>query len=146
MSRWIGAIFLAIMLVGCSVTPRTFPPINPIAPDRVSHRAWDQIVQAHVRDGQVDYPAIQAGSVLDGYLGELNRIDPAKLPTRQHQLSFWINAYNAFAVKGILEHYSPMTLWGAIAISSVGTIRSVAPPSTSTILSGKYSSSSSVSR
>lgn len=112
MSRWIGAIFLAIMLVGCSVTPRTFQPINPIAPDRVSHRAWDQIVQAHVRDGQVDYPTIQAGSVLDGYLGELNRIDPAKLPTRQHQLAFWINAYNAFAVKGILEHYSLMTLWG----------------------------------
>ncbi|MDP3598990.1 MAG: DUF547 domain-containing protein, partial [Nitrospirota bacterium] len=24
----------------------------------------------------------------------------------------WINAYNAFAVQGILDHYSPMTLWG----------------------------------
>ena len=112
MSRWIGAIFLAVMLAGCSTTPRTFQPIDPIAPDRVSHRTWDQIVQAHVRDGQVDYPAIQAGSVLDGYLGELNRINPMSLPTRQHQLAFWINAYNAFAVKGILDHYSPMTLWG----------------------------------
>jgi hypothetical protein len=112
MSRWIGAILLAVMLAGCSTTPRTFQPADPIASDRVSHRAWDQIVQAHVRDGQVDYPAIQADSVLDGYLGELNRIDPTKLPTRQHQLAFWINAYNAFAVKGILDHYSPMTLWG----------------------------------
>lgn len=112
MSRWIGAIVLAVMLASCSITPRTFQPADPIAPDRVSHRAWDQIVQAHVRDGQVDYPAIQASSVLDGYLGELNRIDPATLPTRQHQLAFWINAYNACAVKGILDHYSPMTLWG----------------------------------
>ena len=112
MSRWIGAILLVIILAGCSSAPRTFQPADPIAPDRVSHRAWDQIVQAHVRDGQVDYPAIQADSVLDGYVGELNRIDPAKLPTRQHQLAFWINAYNAFAVKGILDHYSPMTLWG----------------------------------
>ena len=112
MSRWIGAILLVVILAGCSSTPRTFQPADPIAPDRVSHRAWDQIVQAHVRDGRVDYPAIQAGSVLDGYLGELNRIDPTKLPTRQHQLAFWINAYNAFAVKGILDHYSPMTLWG----------------------------------
>jgi hypothetical protein len=34
------------------------------------------------------------------------------LPRRQDQLAFWINAYNAFAVKGILDHYSPMTLWG----------------------------------
>ena len=112
MSRWIGAILLVVILAGCSNTPRTFQPADPIAPDRVSHRAWDQIVQAHVRDGQVDYPAIQTGSVLDDYLGELNRIDPAKLSTRQHQLAFWINAYNAFAVKGILDHYSPMTLWG----------------------------------
>ncbi len=112
MSRWIGAILLVVILAGCSSTPRTFQPADPIAPDRVSHRAWDQIVQAHVRDGQVDYPAIQADSVLDGYVGELNRIDPTKLPTRQHQLVFWINAYNAFAVKGILDHYSPMTLWG----------------------------------
>ena len=88
MSRWIGAIFLVVILAGCSSTPRTFQPADPIAPDRVAHRAWDQIVQAHVRDGQVDYPAIQADSVLDGYLGELNRIDPAKLSTRQHQLAF----------------------------------------------------------
>jgi hypothetical protein len=112
MSRWIGAILLVVILAGCSTTPRTFQPADPIAPDQVSHQAWDQIVQAHVRDGQVDYPAIQDSSQLDGYLGELNRIDPAKLPTRQHQLAFWINAYNAFAVKGIVDHYSPMTLWG----------------------------------
>src|SRR5206468_2218859 len=101
-----------VFLAGCSMTPRTFQPADPIAPELVSHQAWDQIVQAHVRDGQVDYPAIQAGRKLDGYLGELNRIDPGKLQSRQHQLAFWINAYNAFAVKGILDHYSPMTLWG----------------------------------
>lgn len=112
MSRWIGAIFLLVILAGCSITPRTFHPADPIAPDRVSHQAWDRIVQAHVRDGQVDYAAIQASGQLDGYLGELNRIDPSKLLTRSHQLAFWINAYNAFAVKGILDHYSPMTLWG----------------------------------
>jgi len=46
-------------------------------------------------------------------------------PPKQHQVAFWINAYNAFAVKGILDHYSPMTLWGATVILSVGTIRSV---------------------
>ncbi|MEO6306894.1 MAG: DUF547 domain-containing protein [Nitrospiraceae bacterium] len=112
MSRWIGAVLLLVILAGCSSTPRTFQPADPIAPDRVSHQAWDWIVQAHVRDGQVDYPAIQADGRLDGYLRELNRIDPTKLATRQDQQAFWINAYNAFAVQGILDHYSPMTLWG----------------------------------
>jgi hypothetical protein len=112
MSRWIGAVFLLIILAGCSGTMQTFQPADPIAPDRVSHQAWDQIVQAHVDDGRVDYPAIQADGTLDGYVRELNRIDPTRLPRRQDQLAFWINAYNAFAVKGILDHYSPMTLWG----------------------------------
>jgi len=112
MSRWIGAALLVLMLAGCSVVPRTFQPADPIAPELVSHQTWDRILQAHVHDGHVDYPAIQAQGGLDGYLRELNRIDPTKLPTRQHQLAFWINAYNAFAVQGILDHYSPVTLWG----------------------------------
>ncbi len=112
MSRWIGGLLLFIMLAGCSSQPRTFQPVDPIAPDRVSHQAWDQIVQAYVNEGQVDYPAIQASGKLDAYLSELNRIDPTRLPRRQDQLALWINAYNAFAVKGILDHYSPMTLWG----------------------------------
>lgn len=112
MSRWIGAVLIPVILAGCSIAPRTFQPVDPIAPDRVSHQAWDRIVQSYVHDGQVDYPAIQASSQLDGYLGEINRIDPVKLPSKQHQLAFWINVYNAFAVKGILDHYSPMTLWG----------------------------------
>lgn len=112
MSRWIGAVLLLVILAGCSIVPRAFQPVDPIAPDLVSHQAWDRIVQAHVHDGQVDYPAIQADEKLDGYLNDLNRVDPSRLPRRQDQLAFWINAYNAFAVKGILDHYSPMTLWG----------------------------------
>jgi hypothetical protein len=112
MSRWICAVLLGLTLAGCTITPRTFQPADPIAPELVSHQTWDRIVQAHIHDGQVDYPAIQDGGRLDGYLGELNRIDPTTLPTRQHQLAFWINAYNAFAVKGILDHYLPTTLWG----------------------------------
>jgi hypothetical protein len=112
MSRWAGMVFLLVLFTGCSHTPRTFHPADPIAPERVSHQTWNQIVQAHVRDGQVDYPAIQANGTLDGYVRELNRIDPTSLPRRQDRLALWINAYNAFAVKGILDHYSPRTLWG----------------------------------
>jgi Protein of unknown function, DUF547 len=112
MSRWLGIFLLVGLLAGCSTAPRAFQPTDPIASHHVSHLAWDRIVQGHVRDGQVDYPAIQAGGQLDGYLGQLNRIDPTALPSRQDQLAFWINAYNAFAVKGILDHLSPVTIWG----------------------------------
>ncbi|MDP3596978.1 MAG: hypothetical protein Q8S75_08305, partial [Nitrospirota bacterium] len=88
MSRWIGAVLVLVMLAGCSITPRTFQPTDPIAPDRVSHQAWDRIVQAHVHDGQVDYPAIQADGTFDGYVSALNRIDPTRLAKREEQLAF----------------------------------------------------------
>lgn len=112
MNRWLRGFVLLLILTGCSPGPRTFMPTDPIPPQAVSHQAWNQIVQAHVRDGQVDYPAIRRSGQLMGYLGELNRIDPAQFPSRQHRMAFWINAYNAFAVQGIIDGFSPMTLWG----------------------------------
>jgi hypothetical protein len=39
-------------------------------------------------------------------------VDPNGLPTDEARLAFWINAYNAFAIKGILDGYSPATLAG----------------------------------
>ncbi len=108
----VGAILLLVAVTGCSSVPRSYMPADPLAPNQVSHDAWDRIVRAHVHEGQVDYPAIQADGRLDGYLAQLNRIDPNGLPTREARLAFWINAYNAFAVKGILDRYSPETLWG----------------------------------
>ncbi len=112
MNRLVGVFVLGLLIAGCASAPRSYKPADPLPPDRTSHEVWDQIVRAHVRDGQVDYPAVQAAGTLDGYLRDLNRIDPTKLPKRQDQLAFWINAYNAFAVKGILDQYSPSTLWG----------------------------------
>jgi hypothetical protein len=101
-----------VTVAGCSTAPRSFHPVDPIPADRVSHRAWDRIVRTHVVDGQVDYPAIQSDGTIEGYIRELNRIDPTALPTREDQLAFWINAYNAFAAKGLIDGYSPKTLWG----------------------------------
>ena len=112
MNRWTGGVLLLMVLAGCTGGPRMFKPADPIAPEQVTHQAWDRIVRSHVRDGHVDYPAIQDDGRLDGYLRELNRVDPTSLPRRQDQLAFWINAYNAFAVQGILKHDSPTTLWG----------------------------------
>jgi len=106
-------LFILVWMVsGCSTAPSSFSPVDPIPPDRASHDLWNEIVQTAVREGQVDYPLIQSDRKLERYLVELNRIDPTTLRSRSDQLAFWINAYNAFAVKGILDGYSPATLWG----------------------------------
>ena len=102
----------ACSLLGMSTVPRTFTPAQPIAPPDFSHRTFEALLQAHVRDGIVDYPALASDPRLEAYLQQLNRLDPTALPTRHDRLAFWINAYNAFAIKGILDGYSPMTLYG----------------------------------
>ncbi len=109
--RWI-ILSLGILAAGCSTVPTTFTPVQPIPPEQFSHKVFDELLATHVRDGAVDYPAIQSDDRLPIYLSQLDRVDPNALSTRNERLAFWINAYNAFAIKGILDGYSPMTYWG----------------------------------
>jgi hypothetical protein len=111
MSCWINSLLLIVAVAGCSTVPRSFHPVDPIPFDQVSHRAWDHIVGAYVRDGSVDYPAIQKDRSFMEYLDQLDRVDPNGL-SREDRLAFWINAYNAFAIKGILDGLTPRPYFG----------------------------------
>jgi hypothetical protein len=90
-------------MLGCSTVPVSFQPTRPIPPSEFSHLAFDAVLKAHVKDGLVDYRAIAQDGRFATYLEQLERVDPRALPTRLDQLAFWINAYNAFAIKGILD-------------------------------------------
>lgn len=106
------AVGAAVMLTAYSTVPTSFNPKEPLRPDEFSHRLLGQVFSAHVRDGLVDYPAVQMDDRFPAYLAQLDRMDPNVLVTGQERLAFWINAYNAFAVKGILDHYSPVSYVG----------------------------------
>lgn len=81
-----------------------------VALDRVDSSAFDGLLQKHVDDqGLVAYrrwknsPAdLQA---LDGYLARLGNVDLNAPASREARLAFWINAYNALTLKGILMDY-----------------------------------------
>lgn len=105
-------VVLGPPLSGCSTVPRFFHPVEPIAPQEFSHHPFSEILRARVTDGVVNYPAVATDGRFDAYLRQLDRVDPNSLPTREDRLAFWINAYNAFAIKGILDGYSPRTLAG----------------------------------
>ena len=105
----IGLLFL--IATGCTTVPTSFTPSNPIPPNQFSHEAWQNLLRTHVRDGVVDYPAIQGQGYLTSYLALLDRVNPTQWAAHD-RLAFWINAYNAFAIKGILDHSSPGTLFG----------------------------------
>jgi hypothetical protein len=72
------------------------------------HAEWDFILKKYVHEGKVDYNKIISMPAdlkrLNDYLMVLGNTEVSLL-TRDEQLAFWINAYNAFTVKLILNHY-----------------------------------------
>jgi len=98
--------------MGCSTVPKTFSPHNPIPPETVSHEAFNRALTSHVKDGVVDYPGVANDTNFQTYLTLLQHVAPQQLPTPNHRLAFWINVYNALAIKGIIDGYSPATLTG----------------------------------
>lgn len=77
------------------------------------HQSFDAVLKDHVTGGQVDYPAIAADRRFSAYLEQLKPVDASKL-ARNDQLAFWINAYNALAIQGILSGSSPRTFLGKV--------------------------------
>ena len=70
------------------------------------HGGWDGLLRRHVdEEGMVSYAGFREdGGVLKGYLDLLGKTDPAAF-NRDGKLAYWINAYNAFTVQLILNHY-----------------------------------------
>ena len=108
---WWVAMTAVTILAGCSTVPTSFSPSRPLATPEFSHQVFDTVVRTYVRNGQVNYPVIQVDRRFTQYLDQLDRVDPNSLP-REDRLAFWINAYNAFAIKGIVDGYTPGTLVG----------------------------------
>lgn len=73
----------------------------------VDHSGWDALLQQYVSDeGNVNYEGIQQeAEAFETYLALLSANHPQESWSREEQMVFWINAYNAFTVKLINENY-----------------------------------------
>jgi len=71
-----------------------------------SHDLFNQVLQEHVdEEGRVDYAKLKATpEKLEAYLDLVAVANPAEL-SYNAQLAFWINAYNALVIKGVIDHY-----------------------------------------
>jgi hypothetical protein len=73
-----------------------------------NHAMLDALLAAHVAGGRVDYAGLsRQPQPLDDYLVMLAMLPAAELKAlpRNDQLAFWINAYNAFVLKSVVEHF-----------------------------------------
>jgi hypothetical protein len=98
-------ILVLLVLIGTSIDANINSGGEVTAFD---HSAWNTLLQAHVsKAGNVNYKGIKKSEAkLDKYLSNLSEtIIDEKTWSKDEQLAFWMNAYNAFTVKLILNNY-----------------------------------------
>jgi len=98
-----GRLIAADVIVGANVAAAKQTPL-----DQIDHTVWDELLKKYAdANGMVNYKAWKANSsdaqALDQYLENLSHSNGQG--TKEQKLSFWINAYNAVTVKGILREY-----------------------------------------
>jgi len=72
------------------------------------HGLLDAALRAYVNDaGLVDYASIGQDAGFLEYLHRLANTDPAGLANDMARLAFWINAYNALVIQGVLDALPP---------------------------------------
>ena len=72
-----------------------------------SHAAWTALVKKYVNEeGLVNYKGfINDKAALQSYLDMLTANPPSEAWSKEDQIAYWLNAYNAFTVKLIIDHY-----------------------------------------
>jgi hypothetical protein len=105
-------VVLCLMSACSSSAPRSFAPADPMPLSEFNYQYLEEILRAYVTEGVVNYPALRKDDRLQLFIWQLDRFNPNMLSSRQQSVAFWINVYNAFAIKGILEGDSPQTALG----------------------------------
>ena len=111
MLRRLLAGLAVVVTAGCngsgdtrSATPDVAAPDGPFSYALYAHQ-----LAVHVDErGMVDYESLKSNSdLLNQFIAALGAVDAAEFErwSREEQLAFWINAYNAITLKYIVDHY-----------------------------------------
>ena len=107
-------ILLTVPFISCANTSNTIPQIAYSSQTEIitkakhfDHKQWNDLLQKHVsNNGNVDYKGFKKDQeALDSYLDVLSKNLPKKSWSKDAVLAYWINTYNAFTVKLILDNY-----------------------------------------
>ena len=101
----LGVLVVSVVLTGTAGARADAPQAS--GPLDALHRPLDQILDVNVRDGLVYYRALRGErGRLDRYAASLN-VAPATYEAwaREHKMAFWVNAYNAFVLVTVVNHY-----------------------------------------
>jgi len=84
-----------------------FPEPDKEKVERSIHEGWNILLKKHVSSsGKVNYAGIKKDQVkLYSYIKILNTNTPQKDWTKAKKLAYWMNVYNAYTVKLMVENY-----------------------------------------
>jgi hypothetical protein len=83
----------------------TIAPAAQEGSDAARRKTFDTLLDLYVRDGLVYYRALKADRArLDAYVNALAAASVDQL-SREEQLAFWLNAYNAVVLRTVIDHY-----------------------------------------
>jgi hypothetical protein len=84
-----------------------FGALSFVQANAPSHEAWDVLLKKYVSaTGKVNYKGFKADkSKLEDYLKILSNNAPESSWSKEEQMAFWINTYNAFTIKLIVDNY-----------------------------------------
>ncbi|WP_459212544.1 DUF547 domain-containing protein [Aquimarina rhabdastrellae] len=73
----------------------------------MNHQVWDGLLQKHVSaDGKVNYMGFMKDSaLLYEYFLQLSENMPQENWSKNDKLAYWINTYNAYTIKLIIDNY-----------------------------------------
>jgi len=117
-------LLLAPILSALLFVPAAAQQFTPAPGAELLHRPLDQILDVDVRDGLVYYRALKSErGRLDRYVASLN-IPPATYKgwSKGQQLAFWLDAYNAFVLETVINHYP---IRGTNSAFPAGSIRQI---------------------
>ena len=83
----------------------------PVRAQEFDYSLWQRVLGKYVNDaGRVDYAALKAHSDdLDRFAEQIAARSPLSsprdFPNRPSQMAYWINAYNALVMKGVVENW-----------------------------------------
>ena len=78
------------------------------------YRAYAQLLSNHVSGARVDYAKLKRDrQALEAVATELGQVSETDLEawSREHRLAYWINAYNIFTLKVIVDNYPIRGSW-----------------------------------
>lgn len=116
----VAALAVLGMGIGCARPTVNLTPVaqSPDAePTPYDDRPWATVVRENVKDGLVDYDHLSAHrESLDEYLRLIASVGPERtpeqFPTRESRICYYINAYHASMLAGVLHAGIPETMYG----------------------------------